>query len=258
MVKVMEKETKILPINELYTAIQGEGCRAGMPTIVVRTTGCTHRCFFGDGGWCDAWRNSIHPEKGKYTYDDIRNIYSDNPQISEMMLTGGSPTMHMKMVNNLNEFAKVHGIVVTLESEGSHKLELERPIDLYSLSPKLSNSVPKLGTVTPKGKVVDQKFIDQHNKFRLNYDVMRYNIEVASKDYQIKPVWDGSDKVLDEIFSLCHHLNVPFEKVYLMPAGDNREELIKMYPIVIETAIKYGMNFTGRPHIIAYDTKREV
>jgi predicted Zn-ribbon and HTH transcriptional regulator len=38
-----------------------------MPTVVIRTTGCTHRCWFGDGGWCDSWYTSIHPEKGKYT-----------------------------------------------------------------------------------------------------------------------------------------------------------------------------------------------
>ena len=47
---------KTLPVLELYTAVQSEGSRAGYPTIVVRTTGCTHRCFFRDGGWCDCLR----------------------------------------------------------------------------------------------------------------------------------------------------------------------------------------------------------
>ena len=48
---------------ELYTCHQSEGSRAGMPTVCVRTTGCTHRCYFGEGGWCDSWYTSIHPEK---------------------------------------------------------------------------------------------------------------------------------------------------------------------------------------------------
>ena len=43
-----------------------------------------------------------------------------------------------------------------------------------------------------------------------------------------------------------------------MPAGDSREELIKMYPISIEKAAEMGYNWTGRDHIIAYDTKRGV
>ena len=62
----IEDYNKNLPIVEIYTAVQSEGSRAGYPTVVIRTTGCTHRCYFGEGGWCDSWYTSIHPEKGKY------------------------------------------------------------------------------------------------------------------------------------------------------------------------------------------------
>ena len=62
------EKNKLSAINELYTAVQSEGSRAGYPTVVIRTTGCTHRCFFGDGGWCDSWYTSIHPEKAKYSF----------------------------------------------------------------------------------------------------------------------------------------------------------------------------------------------
>ena len=41
-----------------------------------------------------------------------------------------------------------------------------------------------------------------------------------------------------------------------MPAGDTREELIKMYPIVFDMCAEKGYNMTGRDHIIAWDTKR--
>jgi len=66
--KRIEDYNKILPVLEVYTAVQSEGSRQGYPTIVVRTTGCTHRCFFGEGGWCDSWYTSIHPEKGTYSF----------------------------------------------------------------------------------------------------------------------------------------------------------------------------------------------
>ena len=52
--KRIEDYNKVLPVLELYTAVQSEGSRQGYPTIVVRTTGCTHRCYFGEGGWCDS------------------------------------------------------------------------------------------------------------------------------------------------------------------------------------------------------------
>jgi 7-carboxy-7-deazaguanine synthase len=53
-------------------------------------------------------------------------------------------------------------------------------------------------------------------------------------------------------------MNIPKNKTWVMPAGDNREELIKIYPKVIEMCAEHGYNFTGREHIIAYDTKRGV
>ena len=131
---------KTLPILELYRCVQSEGSRFGMPTIAVRTTGCTHRCYFGEGGWCDSWYTSIHPEKGRYTFNDVARIYDINPHIKEMMLTGGSPSMHPELVNQLMNFAHKRDIFVTIETEGSHVIQTDIPIDLISLSPKFSNS----------------------------------------------------------------------------------------------------------------------
>ncbi|HMS90699.1 MAG TPA: 7-carboxy-7-deazaguanine synthase QueE [Candidatus Absconditabacterales bacterium] len=249
---------KVLPINELYTAVQAEGSRAGYATIVVRTVGCTHRCWFGEGGWCDAWANSIHPEKGKYTFQDIINIYDLNPHIKEMMLTGGSPTMHPALVNELTHFAHERGIFITMETEGSHFLETDFPINLLSISPKFSNSIPHTGISTPAGDIVDEKMVKQHNKFRLNYDAMSKSI-VYHSNYHLKPVWDGEDQeALSEILNCIRVLDVPQDKVYFMPAGDTREALLNSYPKVMNWIRDNGYKFTGRPHIIAFDDQREV
>ena len=183
---------KTLPIVELYTAVQSEGSRAGMPTIVIRTTGCTHRCWFGEGGWCDSWYTSIHPEKGKYNFNNIIEIYNNNPHIREMMLTGGSPTMHPDLVNELTHFAYSRGIFITIETEGSHFIETDHQIGLVSLSPKFTNSVPRIGVLTPQGKEVDQKMIDQHNKLRLNKEAIRQMIDYHY-DFHYKPLWDGTE-----------------------------------------------------------------
>jgi len=125
---------KTLPIVELYRCVQSEGSRFGRPTIAVRTTGCTHRCFFGEGGWCDSWYTSIHPEKGTFTFNDIIKIYDENPHIKEMMLTGGSPTMHPALVNELTHFAHERNILITIETEGSHFIHTDYALGLISLS----------------------------------------------------------------------------------------------------------------------------
>jgi 7-carboxy-7-deazaguanine synthase len=52
------------------------------------------------------------------------------------MLTGGSPTMHPALVNELTHFANERDILITIETEGSHFIATDYPIGLISLSPK--------------------------------------------------------------------------------------------------------------------------
>ena len=253
----IEDYEKVLPIVEVYRCVQSEGSRFGRPTIAIRTTGCTHRCYFGEGGWCDSWYTSIHPEKGTFTFNDIIKIYDENPHVKEMMLTGGSPTMHPKLVNELTHFAHERGILITIETEGSHFLETDYPINLLSISPKFSNSVPVVGVSTPGGGVTDEKMVKTHNRLRLNSEAIRKSIGYHT-DYHYKPVWDGTDEGLAEIEAYRQELDIPKDKTFVMPAGDTREELVKMYPIVFEMVAEHGYNMTGRDHIIAYDTERGV
>lgn len=252
---------KIQPVVELYRAIQSEGSKNGIPHIILRTTGCTHRCWFGEGGWCDSWYTSIHPEKGKFTLHNISVFFEENKDINHLMLTGGSPTMHEELCNEIiNIFKMIHGFtkgIITIETEGSHFIKTDHLIDLISLSPKFSNSIPKLGIETPQGKIVDQRMIDQHNKFRLNKDAISKMISYHM-DYQFKPVWDGTDEGLKEIENFRVEYNIPKSKTWVMPAGDNRDEIIKMYPKTIEMCTQNGYCFSGRDHIISFDKQRGV
>ena len=275
--KRVEDYKKKLPIVELYTAVQSEGSRAGMPTVVVRTTGCTHRCYFGEGGWCDSWQTSIHPEKGGFSFSDVERMYDNNPHIKEMMLTGGSPSMHPTLVNELAHFAEKRDIIVTMETEGSHYLETDFKIDLLSISPKFSNSVPKLGVSTPMGAATTQRMIDKHNKFRVNVKAIAKSIGYH-KDFQLKIVWDGEDELImseirefidelaDELEHICYGScksrdfikSLLEDKVYIMPAGASREALFKSYAKVFDWVRDNGFKMTWRPHIIAFEDKRFV
>ena len=159
----------------------------------------------------------------------------------------------------INWFKSIHAKkgIITLETEGSHPLITDHRIDVISLSPKFSNSIPVIGVETPQGKIVDQKMIDQHNKLRLNHEAIAQTIAYHS-DYHYKPVYDGTEENIQEIEEFRVKHNIPKNKTWLMPAGDNREELIKQYPISLEKAFEMGYNWTGRDHIVAWDTKRAV
>lgn len=274
--KRIQDYDKVLPVLELYTAVQSEGSRQGYPTVVIRTTGCTHRCYFGEGGWCDSWQTSIHPEKGGYTFNNIIEMYDKHPHIKEMMLTGGSPTMHPAVVNELTNFAKDRGIVITMETEGSHHLETDYPLDLLSISPKFSNSVPVVGVLTPQGKEVDEKMIKTHNRLRMNVDAISQSINYH-KEFHLKPVIDKDLSMLAEVEQFIENLtDALFEmkfrgyetkdevfkhvkdRVWCMPAGDDREPLFESYPVVMNMCRDKGYKFTGRAHIIAFSKQRYV
>jgi 7-carboxy-7-deazaguanine synthase len=254
-----DEKAKASGIIELYRCVQSEGSRFGRPTIAVRTTGCTHRCWFGEGGWCDSFYTSIHPEKAIFSFNDVIKIYDENPHIKEMMLTGGSPTMWPKLVNELTHFAHERNILITIETEGSHFIATDYPLGLISLSPKFSNSVPVLNVATPQGALVDQKMINQHNKLRLNMEAIKQTIDYHT-DYHYKPVVNPIEMpdVWDQVESFRLALDIPKDKTYIMPPGDTREELIRVYPMIFDFCAEHGYNMTGRDHIIAFDQKRMV
>lgn len=259
---------KIQAVIELYRSVQMEGGKTGIPHIILRTTGCSHRCFFGEGGWCDSFTTSIHPEKGIYNLNQIKEFFIQNKDINHLMITGGSPTMHPKLVNELvNMFHKIHDEIydrdiyqrcfITIETEGSHFVKTDIKIDLVSMSPKFSNSIPILGIEKPLGGIVDEKFIKQHNKLRLNKQAI---IEMITyhKDYQIKPVVNPiqQSNIWNEVVKFLEDMSIEKNKVWIMPPGDSKEEILKSMGEVITFCTDNGYNYSGRDHIIAFGNTR--
>ena len=103
--KRIEDYNKTLPVLEVYTAVQSEGVRQGYPTIVLEQQAVLTDVILVKVDGVIVGIHSIHPEKGTYSFQDIIDMYDQHPHIKEMMLTGGSPTMHPTLVNELTHFA---------------------------------------------------------------------------------------------------------------------------------------------------------
>jgi 7-carboxy-7-deazaguanine synthase len=73
----------VLTVNEIFFSIQGEGTRAGRPSVFVRLTGCPLRCV-----WCDT-SYAFHEGEGR-NLDDIVAEASRYPS-RLVCLTGGEP-----------------------------------------------------------------------------------------------------------------------------------------------------------------------
>jgi len=68
-----------LPINEIFTTIQGEATYAGTPATFVRLQGCAVGC-----GWCDTKYTWVVDDKNKIDTVDLISKSSDSPQWSTM------------------------------------------------------------------------------------------------------------------------------------------------------------------------------
>ena len=245
---------KIIPINEIYTCLQGEGKLTGVPHILIRVTGCKLRCQFSNS-FCDTPYSSWGPEKGKFTYQDIFEFYEDNKHIKHTMITGGGPTLHRDMLVELCHLAKEFDHYITIETEGSEPVSTQA--DLISLSPKLSNSTPRPGTwMSYLNRVVTEQDKEKHEKWRCNYEAMKLLLDLHP-DYQLKPVI-SDEKDLEEVKELQVELGVPNRKVYLMPEGLEPEQLNERRKWLMDLCTKEGYNFTDRLHIIAYGNVRGV
>ena len=244
------ENSKTLPINELYTCLQGEGKLTGVPHILIRVSGCRLRCQFANS-FCDTPYSSWGPEKGKFTYEDIFEFYMNNRHIKHTMITGGGPTLHRNMLVELCHLAKEFDHYITIETEGSESVGTMA--DLISLSPKLSNSTPRPGTWMPYlNREVTEKDKEKHEKWRCNYDAMMNLIDLHP-DYQLKPVISNEED-LQEV----KELDIPNEKVYLMPEGLEPKQLNERRRWLMDLCVREGYNFTDRLHIIAYGDTRGV
>lgn len=228
-------------ICEIYPCLQGEGARAGTPSILVRTLGCNLRC-----GWCDTPYTSWQLEKGQYTVDDVRAALEANPQIEEVILTGGEPTLSPEL-GDLIRLCRAKDKKITLETNGTRLIAEEwmRSVDLASLSPKLSNSLP-----------ADKAIARRHEADRIHLPVIRQWIESAA-DYQLKFVVSTPEDI-QEINTLINALSLGKNKIYLMPEGRTQEELQQKRLWLAEICIREGFHYCERLHIIIYGDKRGV
>ena len=246
--------TKKQPLGEMYTCLQGEGKYIGIPHILIRVSGCRLRCQFSDS-FCDTPYASWKPEKGKYTLMDVVNFYKSNPQIKHTMITGGGPTIHGELLQELCELGDRYNHLVTIETEGSEFVQTKA--HCISLSPKLSNSTPRPGTwMDYANREVTEKDKQQHEKWRCNYDAMKDLIDYH-EDYQLKPVI-SNEQDLKEVKELQEILDIPNDMVWLMPEGLTPEQLSDRRTWLMELCEQEGCNFTDRLHIIAYGDKRGV
>ena len=227
-----------MKISELFHSIQGEGKLSGVPSTFVRTSGCNLRCT-----WCDTPYASWHPDGGEMAVAEIvRRAAAYGSR--HVVVTGGEPLI-MPDVVELCGALKAAGHHVTIETAGT--VYAAAPLDLASVSPKLSNSTPWARE--------GGRFAVAHDRQRLNVSTVQRLID-GSPDFQLKFVVAAEADVA-EVDDLLARLSewTPAD-VLLMPEGIDAATLGERAGWIVDLCLRRGWRFCPRLHVALFGNKR--
>lgn len=122
----------MLRVNDIYATIQGEGCNAGIPMILVRLQGCSAGC-----PWCDT-KGAAGFSGGTWmeAYQILETVQNYSRGHQWVLLTGGEPLeQHGGDLDHLIGTLQHYGYLVALETNGGRWPLVTRP-DWVTVSPK--------------------------------------------------------------------------------------------------------------------------
>ncbi len=207
-------------VHSIFYSLQGEGPRAGVPSVFLRLAGCNLRCSF-----CDT-PQALEKGKGLPVEEVVKRVVDVAPGVKNLVITGGEPLLQIPALEFFLEKIFPFFYYVEIETNGTlSPLKIKSEIH-YNVSPKLSNSGEK-------------------RERRLNLDVLR---EFSGLPSFFKFVVKDREDV-EEVVSLASVLNIPKSRIYLMPMARNASDLSTRARGVALLAMEYGFRYSDRLHL---------
>ncbi len=238
---------KPLLVSETFHSVQGEGKFAGVPSYFIRTSGCNLRCW-----WCDTPYTSWRAEGGLQSVEALLDAALASGA-RHVVLTGGEPMMFPEQVGWLCDKLRDRDRVVTIETNGTVYASAVTP-DLWSVSPKLASAAPD-GSSGQGSYAANQSARELHLK-NLHPDALPFFLNGA--DVQYKFVVTGRLGDTTEVDEMVARYKLPPEKVWLMPEGRSRDEVMDKAGWVADACKAKGYNLTLRLHTLMWGNRRGI
>jgi organic radical activating enzyme len=225
---------KSVRLIECMRTWQAEGEDAGKKFLLVRFKHCNRAhgylekngltaCIF-----CDSIVKMNVQAESEYHIKDLQVMLDENNL--GLMVTGGDPGFGLNLQSTLYLINLTKTYIYNVETNGCNLLKLLEEINKnknvkISLSPKIFNEDDYFFYTDLISKIIN----DDKVNIKLVYEGTEFN-----------------NRFLDFLTEIKFNNN----RIWLMPEGKTRDELINNSPKVFDAAEKYKTNFSSRDHII--------
>lgn len=214
-----------------HLVIQGEGNLIGKKMYLFRVYKCNIGCKD-----CDS-KFTFTTKYSEYTVEDFtKEIQSKKNKYDFIMITGGAPSLYKEFLFEV--ISKNQDINFQIEDAGDSSWKAFEKFDnvWFSFS-------PKIGALQGSTNIKEWKaFKDELKNYICKIVVDKYSWETNIVDIlEFKRRYDLKDS-----------------KIYLMPKGVGRAEIIDQSQFVVDKCFEYNFNFSTRLHILLYGNKRGV
>lgn len=229
-----------LRVSEFYyDTIQGEGATLGVPSAFLRLQGCSMNCSYCDTK--EVWKHG-----NPYSIVELIRLIKQSElpkrlkEGQHLVLTGGSPLLQQEqlfqlMVAFFTEFRFTPIVEIENECTILPNQFCTDYIVHWNNSPKLESSGVPL-EIRYKPNII--KYLAGLNRNKKSW------FKFVVKD----------EKEWEEIDTLFLSPNlIQKEQIILMPEGATKDELEKNREPVVQMAIRHGVRYTTREHIVLWD-----
>lgn len=223
---------KIILSENIYPVIQGEGKYIGKKMLLVRLYGCDLKCTDCDTKY--VWEEKA--DKIEFGIDDFISCLIKNVNrwsIEDILITGGSPNLYQEELKYVFELFPL--LFFHIEDNASKEWDdffLDKENIFFAFS-------PKIGSLKSSIKINEWKGL--------------YKLPI---DYIIKIVLKKNDYCKDDMNVLINNYHIGKSRIYLMPYGKTRKEIIENSDYIIPICYKEEYNYSSRLHILLYNNER--
>lgn len=208
---------------EIFYSLQGEGPRTGTPAVFLRLSGCNLHC-----SWCDtrySWLTGCELSVAEVA---ARVLSYD---CTSLVITGGEPLLQAADIENLLALlpADMHVEVETNGTLPPTPVLAER-VNQWNVSPKLAHS---------------------GNSAELAICPSALAAFVATGQAWFKFVVSS-----EEDWPAIAALNLPQQRIILMPCAATRADLTAARPAVAELCLRHRVRLGDRLHVVLWDDEK--